>query len=150
MQKGDDACGAFCDLGDRLARALLTGDFPLHAEVMAIPLRIVPLGGQACVPDSPSALQHDFDLCDQTIRTVQMTDIYREVQAARAEDGGRVRVFRAVHIFVRAHWLTDPFRSGMPMVPGTAGLRIAEVVRAVAHIDWTLGRRAIGPTDGLI
>ncbi len=70
---------AFADLAERLTRALLTGDFALYRSVMAMPLRVVPRGGQPYVLETEAALQHDFDLYATAVRTAGVTDIWREV-----------------------------------------------------------------------
>lgn len=140
---------AFAEIGNRLTRALLTDDFALYQSVMALPLRIVPRGDPAYVLEDESALRQDFDLYHRSIRTAGITDIYREVDHVIPEDSG-FRVFCRVHIMARAHRLAEPHRSEMLLLPSEAGLRIAEIISAPEHIDWTLGRRSIDPAGGMI
>ncbi|MEZ5796109.1 MAG: hypothetical protein R3D63_00565 [Paracoccaceae bacterium] len=140
----------FQDLGDRLTRSLIAGDFALYAQVMALPLRIDPRGGHAYVLETPEALQRDFDLYHAAIRAAQVTDIFREVQEVDEQPDGGWRVFCRVHIFVHAHRIAEPHCSEMLLVPDPPGMRIAEIVATSEHIDWTLGRARLGPGDGLI
>ena len=141
---------AFADLAERLTRALLTGDFALYRSVMAMPLRVVPRGGQPYVLETEAALQHDFDLYATAVRTAGVTDIWREVVRVTPDAAGTWRVAFRIHIMARAHRVAEPFGSEMLLVPGISGLRIAEIVSTAEHIDWTLGRGAIGPGSGLI
>jgi hypothetical protein len=141
---------AFSRLGNSLTQALITGDFDLYRLVMALPLRIVPRGTQAYVLADDAALERDFRLYARSIKTAGVTDIFREVAEVRPDANGGHRVFCTVHIMARAHRITEPFRSEMLLLPFADGLRIAEIVSTTEHIDWTLGRRALGPGSGLI
>ena len=139
---------AFCELGNQLTQALISGDFPLYRQVRSLPLRIVPRGGQAFVLANNLALAQDFALYHAAIRAAQVTDIYREVQEVRDESDGAFQVFCAVHIFVCAHRIADSDQSEITLMPTPHGLRISEIVSAAEHIDWTLGRGQIGPGAG--
>lgn len=141
---------AFHDLGNRLTQALVSGDFGLYASVMALPLRIVPRGGAAYTLETPAALEQDFALYHQSIRTAGVTDIFRDIRHVEPGPGGTARVFCTVHILARANRITEPFASEMLLVRGLDGFRIAEIIATSQHIDWTLGRGPIGPGDGLI
>ncbi len=141
---------AFANLGHALTDALISGDFARYRAVMALPLRIVPRGGEAYVLHDDAALERDFQLYNRSLRTAGVTDIFREVVEVRPEAGGTYRVICTVHILSRAHRVAEPFSSEMLLVPAIDGLRIAEIVSTTEHIDWTLGRGKIGPGSGLI
>lgn len=141
---------AFHELGNDLTQALIAGDFPLYAGIMAMPLRIVPKGGQDYVLTTPQALRRDFDLYVTALKAAGVTDIYREVLDVRPEGGGCHRVFCRVHVMARAHRIAEPHGSEMLLVPVITGFRISEIVATPDHIDFTLGRRAAGPGSGLI
>jgi hypothetical protein len=141
---------AFRDLGDRLTRALLSGDVALYRSVMALPLRIVPHGGRPYVIETKAALDRDFGLYHDAIRAAGVTDIFREVISVVPAGPGEFRVSLRVHVMARADRIAPPHLSEMLVLDRPDGLRIAEIVAAEDHIDWTLGRGPVRPGGGLL
>lgn len=136
---------AFQEIGDRLTRALVGGDFALYRSIMALPLRIAPrLSGEYVLEDE-AALRADFELYHQIIGLHGVTDIYREVLGDAALPDGRHQVTCRTHILVRANRLVEPFETRLYLRHDSDGWRITEIESSEGHINWTLGRAVILP-----
>lgn len=136
---------AFGILGDELTKALVSGDFRLYHEVMALPLRIVSRGVGVQVIEDEAALRLDFDLYHTVMRLHGVTDIFRQVQSLHHEGEGRVRIHAKVHIMVRANRLVEPFLSVTAIQrDADDGWRIHEIESTPGHIAWTRGEAEVG------
>lgn len=136
---------AFGELGDELTRALVSGDFGLYREVMALPLRIVSRGvGYYLIADEAS-LRLDFDLYHAVMKLHGVTDIYRRVTTVTEDGKGAARIFAEVHIMVRANRLVEPFDTVIAIRCDADGnWRIHEIESTPGHISWTLGEDGAG------
>ena len=76
----------FTQTGERLTKALITGDFDLYARVMALGLEVVPQGGTPFRLETTEALRQDFDMFHQAIIQWGITDIYRKVLQANCRE----------------------------------------------------------------
>lgn len=135
----------FSDIGDRLTKALIDGDFALYRAVMDLPLRIAPRDDVPYVLETEAALREDFDLYHATIASHGVTDIFRQVLYVEDAAADRQRMVCLTHILARAHRLVDPFETRMTLVLRADGWRISEIESSEGHIKWTLGRAAISP-----
>lgn len=135
----------FENLGELLTKALISGDFALYAEVMSVPIWIIPREGQAYHLATMADLQRDFDLYHAIIKTHGVTDIYRQILHFDTLAEDRVLFTCMTHIMVRAQRIVEPFETRMTLRRQDDGWRIAEIESSEGHINWTLGRAAISP-----
>ena len=135
----------FSEIGDRLTKGLIDGDFALYRVGMELPLRIAPRDDLPNVLEAEAALRDDFDLYHATIASHGVTDIFRQVLYVEDAAADRQRMVCLTHILARAHRLVDPLETRMTLVLRADGWRISEIESSEGHIKWTLGRAAIGP-----
>jgi hypothetical protein len=135
----------FSEIGDRLTKALIDGDFDLYRSVMDIPLRVAPRDDAAYVLETEAALSEDFDQYHAVIKSQGVTDIFRQVLYVQDIAADRQKMVCLTHILVHAHRLVDPFETSMTLVLRTDGWRISEIESSEGHIKWTLGRAFVGP-----
>lgn len=140
----------FASIGDRLTRALISGDLDLYRKIMVLPLKIEPFGSPAYVLETEAGLAQDFHLYVTAIRSSGITDIWREVRGVTALGDGSVRVSFRIHLMSHAHRVAEPFASEMLLVPHSGSFRIAEIATPAEHSDWTLGKAPLGPASGLM
>lgn len=137
---------AFGKQADLLTRSLVSGDFPLYAAIMQLPLRIVPAGEPAYVLRDEAALRSDFDLYHTVLKLHGVTDIFREMLGVHDEGNGVFRVECRVHILAQANRIAEPFGSEIVISQAADGTwRIREIRSTAGHIGWTLGQAEIGP-----
>lgn len=137
----------FQEIGDRMTRALITGDFGLYRDMMALPLTIQPREGRAYVLQDLPALREDFELYHAVIRQHGVTDIFRQLVGQDDLGPGRLRFHCLTHLMSKAHRLVDPFATRFLMEQRPEGWRIIEIESSEGQITWTLGRTEISP-DG--
>ena len=137
---------AFLDLGERLTKALLGGDFVGYRALFGLPVRIAPRGGPAYVLETEEAMRHDFGLYHDVVRVQRVTDIYRRVRRIADLGGGAHRVEVEMHILSGAVRLVDPFMAAFTLIDTTEGPRITAIESALGHIRWTLGEGPLSPT----
>ena len=94
-------------------------------------------------------MRADFDLYVSIIRLHGVTDIYRQVLCFDPQGDDTVSVRVMTHILVRATLLVEPFATRMILQRGSDGWRIAEIESSEGHLNWTLGRAVVSPTDSL-
>ena len=129
----------FAALGERLTRALLDGDFPAYASVMALPLKITPRGDAAYVLHNLDELHADFQLYHANLTGRGVTDIFRQINEITVLDQAQLRVRCTTHIMVGAQRIVDPFSSHFVLVERPEGWLIAEIESARGHIRFSLG-----------
>ncbi|WP_225029366.1 hypothetical protein [Xinfangfangia pollutisoli] len=134
---------AFLALGDRLSRALQTGNAALYRSIMTLPLRIVPQHGAAFVIHGTEDLDADFATYRNAIVAAGVTDIRREmIGVTQVPEGHRVRY--TVTLLVGDTPRGAPHETEMLLVPTPTGLKIAELASTSTLIDWTRHRGASG------
>lgn len=137
--------GQFSGLGDRLTKALVSGDFELYAAIIWLPFRVTPRDAETYVLHDLPALQIDFDLSHSIIKTNGVTDIFRHVRQIDQIGENRARITCTTHIMARAQRIVDPFQTRI-FVRDRGGLwKIYEIESSEGHINWTLGRSEIAP-----
>ena len=138
----------FLDLGERLTKALVTGDFDLYRQVMNVPIQIEPRGDKPCTLDTEEALRRDFDLYRDHIRLHRITDIHREViEVERPDEDTAIAIVR-MNILSDAQRVVPPFISMMTMRRGKDGVvRFHKIQSSLGHINWTLGKGGITEGD---
>ena len=129
----------FAALGERLTRALLDGDFPAYASVMALPLKITPRGDAAYVLHNLDELHADFQLYNANLTGRGVTDIFRQINEITVLDATHLWVRCTVHIMVRAQRIVDPFESRFLLAERPDRWLISEVESARGHIRFSLG-----------
>ncbi|NBZ88512.1 hypothetical protein [Stagnihabitans tardus] len=130
------------DLSDRLTRALITGNFDLYAQVIALPMQFTPRGEKPYVLHTEAELREDFEVYVGIIRTHGVTDIYRKLLTLRQTPTG-VEARCLTHILVRANLLTQPFETRIRAIPTEGGWKIAEIESSEGHIHWSMGQAEI-------
>jgi hypothetical protein len=133
----------FTEVGERLTRALISGDFDLYRSVMDLPITIEPRGAAAYTLRDPAGLERDFDLYHRSIRARGVTDIYRKVVDIREDDEGRVEVRCLMHILVGSTLAIEPFISLMTLHRTEGGWRFCHIRSSLRHIQWTLGKSGL-------
>ncbi|MFC3181506.1 hypothetical protein [Cypionkella sinensis] len=129
----------FTALGERLTRALLDGDFPAYASVMALPLTITPRGDVAYVLHNADELRADFQLYHDNLKGRGVTDIFRQINEIAVIDQSHLRVRCTIHIMVGAQRIVEPFVSHFVLTETPDGWRIAEIESVRGHIRFSLG-----------
>lgn len=138
----------FLDLGERLTRALLTGDFDLYRQVMHLPLEIEPRGGKSYVLESAAALRQDFDLYREHIALHGITDIYREVIEIERPAPDTAFAIVRMNILAGGRRVVPLFLAMFTMLRGDDGAsRFAKIQSSLGHINWTLGKGGITEGD---
>ena len=133
----------FQDIGDRLTKALITGDYALYQSLMVFPLEIVPGDAPAHVMADDADLRADFDLYHEIITLHGVTDIFRDVQQVVPDGPDRVVVWMMIHILQRAYRIVDPIASRFHLRRVGNEWRIARIESSEGHINWTLGRGTV-------
>lgn len=135
---------AFLDIGDRLTRALLSGDFGLYRDLIALPLTITPRGAAPYVIGDEDELRREFDLYHAVLRTNSVTDIFREVKDVTQPEPGSAVVRVTTHILQRANRVADPFETRFFMRDQDGVWRITAIESAPPHVRWLLGQSVHG------
>lgn len=132
--------GPFLELGERLTRALLTGDFALYRHSLTLPVKFIAQTGGAYELASETALKEDFDLYVGVLKLHGVTDIYRQLRRLDATSADATCIYWTTHILARANLLTEPFPTRMLVRLGAEGWRIAEIESSEGHLNWTQGK----------
>lgn len=130
------------NLSDLLTRALISGDFDLYRQVMALPMQFTPRGEKPYILHTEAGLREDFEVYVGIIRTHGVTDIYRKLLTVRQTPTG-VEARCLTHILVRANLLTPPFETRIRAVMAEGGWKIAEIESSEGHIHWSMGQAEI-------
>ena len=133
----------FTQTGERLTKALITGDFDLYTRVMALGLEVVPQGGTPFRLETTEALRQDFDLFHQAIIQWSITDIYRKVLSVHALSDSEFAVRSEVNILIDARRVVDPFVTEMTLRQTPGGWKFHRIVSTLGHINWTIGKSRI-------
>lgn len=133
----------FTETGERLTRALITGDFDLYRSVMDLPLKIEPRGGKPYTLATPEALEQGFRLYFKAGKARRVTDIYRQLNDLRMIGGDLCRATCLMHILAGATLVVEPFTSVMTLRKTKEGWRFCLIQNSLAHINWTLGQANI-------
>ena len=133
----------FHDLGERLTKALLSGDFALYRSVFWLPLRIESRGSDSYELNTEAVLHRDFDLYRIALTVNGVTDIVRRLRFFEAASPEEVTVHVEVEILRGAQRLVRPFPSRFSM-RHQGEWRFDAIQSAPGHIRWTLGQ---GPLD---
>ena len=136
----------FQSIGDRLTKALISGDFELYKSLMILPLRVTPRDGTPYTTHTEEALREDFDLYHKIIGIHGVTDIFRDVQSVEMIGPDRAIVTLITHILQRANRLVNPFMARFHMQLQGDEWRITEIESTEGHINWTLGRASVSET----
>lgn len=133
----------FNDLGDRLTKSLIAGDFSLYRTVMWLPLRIEPRDGAPYTMTTEDALEKDFEMYHRNIKLHHVNDIFRQVLsvAKLAEDW--VEVTSEVNLLRNAERVVAPFVTQHVMRLRGDLWRFSIVRSSIGHINWTLGQARI-------
>lgn len=129
----------FSQIGERLTKALLSGDFDLYRQVMDLPIKIEPMGAVAYTLTDIKGLQADFDLYHLSIKSRRVTDIYRKVKKIEETAEGGFAVTCLMHILAGTERVIDPFLSIMTLQMTPEGWRFNHIQSSLRHIQWTLG-----------
>jgi hypothetical protein len=129
----------FDTIGERLTKALITGDFDLYQQVMGLPITIEPRGGDAYTLTDTQGLHEDFRLYHQSISARRITDIYRKVESIEKVGGNRFDVTCLMHILAGTQRAVEPFHSTMGLSETPEGWRFCHIYGPLRHIQWTLG-----------
>lgn len=135
---------AFQDIGERLTIALLSGDFGLYRDLIALPITITPRGASAYVVDDEGCLREDFDQYHLVLKTNAVTDIFRDLQEVTPAGPGRVVVRVITHIMEHANRVADPFETRFFLSDQGGTWRITAIESAPAHLRWALGQAVDG------
>ncbi|MFT7594433.1 MAG: hypothetical protein ACI8R4_001754 [Paracoccaceae bacterium] len=133
----------FIEIGERLTKALITGDFDLYRSVMDLPLRIEPRGGKPYTMDTIEALQQDFGLYIQAVRARGITDIYRQLHDLSPVVNDTCKATCLMHILEGATLVVEPFLMVMTLRKTNEGWRFCRIQSPLGHINWSLGQALI-------
>jgi len=133
----------FQSIGDRLTKALISGDFELYRSLMILPLRVTPRHGTPYTTHTIEALREDFDLYHKIIGIHGVTDIFRDVQNVEMTGPDQAIVTVMTHILQRANRLVHPFNARFHLQRQGDGWCITEIESTEGHINWTLGRATV-------
>ncbi|MCB1359612.1 MAG: hypothetical protein H6899_06480 [Rhodobacter sp.] len=130
---------AFQDLGEKITRSLMTGDFGLYRAQFRLPLTVVPRSAPGYVLADEAALSRDFDLYLIALRTEEITDIVRRVRALSLPRPTEMEVDCEVNILRRAERVVSPFLSRFSLTRTGTDWQVHRIESALGHIRWTLG-----------
>lgn len=134
----------FQDIGDRLTKALLTGDSALYRDLIALPITITPRGASAYVIEDEDCLQKDFTQYHLVLKTNAVTDIFRDLQEVTPAGPCRVVVRVITHIMAHANRVAEPFETRFFLKDLDGDWRITAIESSAAHIGWALGQPQSG------
>lgn len=137
----------FQQLGNRLTKSLITGDFDLYRSVMDLPMRVIPRGAEVIDLTDEASLKTDFELYHISVSARQVTDIYRRVLSIENTPGDPdvAVVTCEMNILHHAERLVRPFTSLFSMRQVDNDWRIFQIESLAGHIAWTLGQYEITP-----
>lgn len=130
-------------VGERLTKALVTGDFDIYRQVMDLPITIEPRGGEPVTLTDIDALQADFDLYRMAIKARRITDIYREIKEINQTEEGHFEVVCDLHILSHAERVVEPFESKMTLRKVGDDWRFCHIRSSLRHIQWTRGEAGL-------
>ncbi|MGQ0611265.1 MAG: hypothetical protein ACT4N9_09215 [Paracoccaceae bacterium] len=136
--------GAFQDIGERLTRALLAGDFALYRDLFVLPVTLTPREGAPYVIADLDALREDFDLYHMVLRTNAVTDIFRDLQDVTPTAPGAVVVRVITHIMEHANRVAEPFETRFFLSDHGGDWRINAIESAPSHLRWSRGQAGHG------
>ena len=137
----------FYAVGERLTKALVSGDFEIYQSVMDLPLQINPELETAYTLDTVDELRSDFEIYHQVNVLHHVTDIYRQIKAIKMLSQNRAAVSCTMELLSHSGRLVDPFLATHFLHQRPKGWRIYRIDSSVGHINWTLKRTQITP-DG--
>lgn len=138
----------FTEVGERLTRALLTGDFELYRQVIDLPFRTEPRGGTPYTLETPEALEKDFRLYHQAVTIQKITDIYRMVEAIEPLGEHAWRVHCLMHIIEGARLAVEPFEMRACLRRAGDRWKIFRIESSLRHINWSLGQDPLAAGGG--
>lgn len=130
-----------------MTKALLEADFERYRSVVGLPLKTSPRGGEPYTLETPAALKKDFDLYCDIAKLHRVTDLYRENIEASKTGKDEITASFKLHILCGARQLVQPFTSVHVLKSMPEGWRIRQIISALGHVNWTLGRAEIA--DGI-
>lgn len=133
----------FYEVGERLTRALISGDFDLYQTVMRLPLEINPIQGVPYTLRDTDALREDFLLYHQMNTLHHVTDIFRRILNIRMECDSVAIVTSRTELLSNSTRLVEPFDATHHLRRAAEGWRIFQIDSSVGHINWTLNRATI-------
>ena len=137
----------FEELGERLTRALVGGDFALYRSVIRLPMSNEPRDEKPYVLRTETDLEEDFRLYCNAMRLNKVQDIHREVLAAARIDKDWYEVTVRTNLLGPTGRVVEPFVTQFILRPDEDDWRIAGIRSDLGHINWTLGRAMIS-ADG--
>ena len=135
----------FYELGERLAKSLILGDFELYQTVMSLPLEINPLEGTAYTLNTLDALRADFDLYHQVNTLHHVTNIVRQITKIRMTGETVAAITSHTELLSGSQRLVEPFNATHHLRRGNDGWSIFRIDSSLGHINWTLRRATISP-----
>lgn len=129
----------FSGIGERLTRALLSGDFDIYRQVFDLPITIEPRGSVAYTLTDMEGLRTDFDLYHLSVTSRGITDIYRKVEKIEKIGDARFNVTCLMHILAGTQRVIEPFKCTMTLHMTPDGWRFCHIYSPLRYIQWTLG-----------
>lgn len=138
-----DPAAIYRGIGEKLTRALISGDFELYASIIELPLEIVPVNGPPYVLDTTNDLHKDFKLYHSNLALHRVTDLYREGVTAEIGEQGDMTARFTLHILSGAKQIVEPFQTAQILHDTSRGWRIFKIISSLGHINWTIGQASI-------
>lgn len=133
----------FAELGGRLTKALLTGDFELYKTVFHLPLSVYPRAGDPYTLSTEAELRQDFDLYHAAVKEQGIDDIRRDVIRILRPDPESKVVEAEMHFVSGTEEIVEPFVTTFRLEKHGPGWRIARIISSLGHISWTRGQSRI-------
>ena len=122
---------------DRVAAAVMAGDWETYADHVCLPFHLVTHNGNIEVT-TPEKLRQGFDDFRQTLQSQQITDYIRLVDTAAQLDADLISGRYVSHLLSRGHRVLDPFYSEITLRLAGNQWRAASITNALANSRWPL------------
>ncbi len=134
-----DPRAIYLELGERLTRALLSGDFELYRSVMALPLEVLPRVGKPYRLETEAAMRESFLAYGRMIALHRITDLFRDVRTVERTSPGRFRVVMQLTVLSGGNRVVAPFESTHELCRTEQGWRIERIIGTLGHTNWIFG-----------
>ncbi|MGB0798303.1 MAG: hypothetical protein ACPGRD_03170 [Planktomarina sp.] len=120
---------------DRISDCWTDGDFDMWSEHVSLPMVSITRSGQL-VNDSLESLRRDWDLYTQTLTTMGVTKIIRNVDVIEPADDSTLIGTYHTQMYAGGIRVVGPYTSSAMLTCESGTWRISSIMNALGHRDW--------------
>jgi hypothetical protein len=125
------------DYLDRIATAVLTGDWATYEAGVVLPFHLVTHAANITVATQDD-LRAGFDAFHQTLQIQRVTDFIRLVETAKLLDKDLISGRYVTHLMAGSHRIIPPYTSQITLRRQDGIWRAASITNALANSRWPL------------